>query len=67
MDDNTDRAFISKYVDTMLSVNSLALRKYLKEVTPDVNSTFNYTCDSCGHEHPKMALPIDVGFFWPGA
>jgi hypothetical protein len=67
VDDNTDRAFINKYVDTMLSVNSLALRKYLKEVTPDVNSTFNYICDSCGHEHPKMALPIDVGFFWPGA
>ena len=64
---NEDRAFINNYVDNMLSRDSLALRTYLKEVTPDVDTTFEFTCPHCGHEVEKMALPIGVGFFWPGA
>jgi len=65
VDDNSDKNYISKFVDSMLSVNSLALRKYLKEVTPDIDTTFEFTCPHCGHEQDKMALPINVGFFWP--
>ena len=66
VDDNTDRVFISKFVDSMLSGNSLALRKFLKEVTPDIDTTFGYECPHCNYEQEKMALPIGVGFFWPG-
>jgi hypothetical protein len=65
VDGNTDKLFISKFVDNMLSVNSLALRKYLKEVTPDIDTTFGFTCPHCSYEQEKMALPIGVGFFWP--
>ena len=66
VDGNTDRFFISKFVDGMLAVNSLALRKFLKKVAPDINTTFNHTCSSCGHEQENIQLPIGVGFFWPG-
>lgn len=65
VDGNTDRAFIGKFVDSMLAVNSLALRKFLKEVTPDIKTVFDYTCPSCGHEQEGAQLPIGVGFFWP--
>ena len=66
VDGNSDKAFINKFVDNMLSVNSLALRKFLKEATPDTDTTFHYSCDACEYEQPKMAMPIGVGFFWPG-
>ena len=57
---------INKTVDTMLSRDSLSLRTYLKESTPDINTTFTFSCSNCDHEQENMALPIGVGFFWPG-
>lgn len=65
-DGQTEMNAISKSVDNMLSRDSLALRQYLKEITPDIDTTFEFTCTSCGYEQEKMALPIGVGFFWPG-
>jgi predicted RNA-binding Zn-ribbon protein involved in translation (DUF1610 family) len=66
VDGNEDRGFINSYVDNMLSRDSLALRKHLKEVTPDIDTTIYFECPHCGHEASNMQLPIDVGFFWPG-
>ena len=66
VDGNEDRAFINGFVDNMLSRDSLALRNHLKETTPDIDTTFAYECPACSYEIPKMQLPIDVGFFWPG-
>jgi hypothetical protein len=66
VDGESDEAYINKFVDNMLSRDSLALRKHLKECTPDVDTTIYYECGSCGHEVTNMQLPIDVGFFWPG-
>lgn len=62
----TDRLVINKFVDNMLSRDSLALRNHLKEVTPDIDTTFEFVCPHCQFEVEKMALPIGVGFFWPG-
>ncbi len=66
IDGNEDRAFINKSVDNMLSRDSLALRSYLKEATPDIDTTFSFECPHCQHEVEKMAMPINVNFFWPG-
>lgn len=66
IDGNADRAFISKTVDSMLAINSLALRKFLKKVTPDLNTVFDDVCPHCSHEQEGVQLPIGVGFFWPG-
>jgi predicted RNA-binding Zn-ribbon protein involved in translation (DUF1610 family) len=61
----TDTKEIGKSVDNMLSRDSLALRSHLKEVTPDIDTTFSFTCPHCDFVQEKMALPIGVGFFWP--
>lgn len=66
VDGNEDKGVINKFVDSMLSRDSLELRKYLKEVTPDIDTTFGFECPHCQFEQEKMALPIGVGFFWPG-
>ena len=65
VDGNSDAA-TSTFVSSMLAVDSLALRKFLKEITPDIDTTFNYTCPHCGHENERIQVPIDVSFFWPG-
>lgn len=61
-----DQAAINKFVDSMLSRDSLAFRTYLKEITPDIDTTFTFTCPHCEYENDKMAMPITVGFFWVG-
>ena len=67
VDGNNDTAVINKFVDNMLSRDSMQFRKHLKEVTPDIDLTFQFACDSCDHVDDKMTLPLGVSFFWPGA
>lgn len=66
IDGNTDSAEIFKFSQNMLSRDSLALREFLKKITPEVDTSFHYQCENCGHENHKMAVPITVSFFWPG-
>lgn len=67
VDGNRDKVTINKFVDNMLSVDSLAFRKHLKEYTPDIDLTFSFACGACDHVDDKMMLPLGVSFFWPGA
>jgi hypothetical protein len=67
VDGNTDKTMIAEFAKNMLSRDSLALREYLKKVTPDIDTTFAFDCNSCDYENLKMAVPITVQFFWPGA
>jgi len=66
IDGDEDRMTISNAVKSMLAIDSLALRKFLKEVTPEIDTTFSFVCPHCGHENEKIQVPIDVSFFWPG-
>lgn len=67
INNETDRKVITSFVDTQLtSRDSLALRQFIRKVTPDIDSTFNFTCNSCGHEE-RVAVPITANFFWPDA
>lgn len=66
IDGNTDKAEIHKLSQNMLSRDSMVLREFLKNNTPDIDTTFHHECDNCGHQTPKMAMPITVQFFWPG-
>lgn len=65
VDGDQSRAAINKCVDGMLSRDSLALRTYLKECTPDIDTSFSFSCQNCGHEQ-IMTVPFGVSFFWPG-
>ena len=64
LDGNPDRSIIKKFVDNMLSIDSLELRKGLLKVTPDVDMKFQFECKECSYSE-RMALPLGVSFFWP--
>ena len=57
---------IRNFVDTgLLAVDARALRKYYNDVSPDINTRFDFV-DSKGEEK-EASLPIGVSFFWPDA
>lgn len=61
----TDRPAIRRFVnDELLSRDSLALRTFMREGTPDIDTTFDFTCSGCGLER-KEETPLGVNFFWP--
>lgn len=65
IDGDTDRMRIKNFIDTQLTAkDSLALRRYIREVTPDMDMNFNFTCPECGHS-AKMNIPLGASFFWP--
>jgi hypothetical protein len=68
IDGNTDTSAINHFVDNELfAQDSKALRAHIKDISPDVDLTFDYECPACGHKKDGMTIPIDVNFFWPGA
>lgn len=66
VDGNTDVNFIRNFIDReLLSRDSLALRRYINTITPDIKMEFVFECPSCNYEDLSMAMPMEVGFFWP--
>ena len=65
IDGDTDKATIREFVDTeLLAVDSRALRNYIKDVSPDVDLTFNFEGED-GTIVNNVQIPIGVTFFWP--
>jgi len=65
IDGDMDKVKIKSFVDSQLSAkDSLALRRHIREVTPDLDMTFNFVCPECGHQE-KMSVPLGASFFWP--
>jgi len=64
VDGEEGRAIINKFVETMRSADSLALRKEIQRIAPDVESSFFFTCEECGFED-TVDIPLGIGFFWP--
>lgn len=62
---NSDKKFIREFVDNhMVSRDSLAFRKHLKQISPDIDSSFEFTCSECDHKE-RSGVPMTVQFFWP--
>ena len=61
---DSDRGKIKQFVDTLLSIDSLALRRRIAELTPDMDMNFDFVCEECSHTE-RMAIPLTVQFFWP--
>ena len=60
-----DRNEINSFVENeFISRDSLAFRKNLDLVTPDVDMTHFFECGECGHED-SVQIPLTVEFFWP--
>ena len=65
IDGDTDKATIREFVDTeLLAIDSRALRNYIKDMSPDVDLTFNFEGED-GTVINNVQIPIGVSFFWP--
>ena len=63
VDGNTDRNTIREFVDfNMLATDSRALRKQIKDVSPDINLTAKIMIDNVEED---IDIPINLNFFWP--
>ena len=66
LDENTDRKFISDFVDNeFLALDARAYRKYVDSITPDIELKFDYTSQTGNHH--SMDVPLGTEFFWPAA
>ena len=64
VDGDTKKASIDGFVDNeFLSIDSIAFRSYIKDITPDVDMTSTYT-DENG-ERKEFTVPMTVTFLWP--
>lgn len=62
---NRDKKTIREFVDTaLLAVDSIALRKHIKEVSPGMDMTFTFV-GSDGYVQEGVSLPLGVSFFYP--
>ena len=63
--ENEDRGFINKWVkNNLLARDSRALRKYIKEISPDLDLKYEFTSDITG-ETEALDIPFGIGFFYP--
>ena len=63
-DNNTEK--IRMFVDNMLLSDSRALRKYINEISPDLNMVFSYE-DSKGDIVEGVSMPMNINFLYPDA
>lgn len=63
---NTDKAFISRFVQNIPGKDSLALSKHMDGNEPSVEMVFEFQCSDgeCGHTE-VLDIPLGVGFLWP--
>lgn len=59
-----ERGKISSAVMNMRSQDSRALRKYIKDIEPDLNMTEEVTCPHCNQEEVHN-IPMGIEFLWP--
>jgi hypothetical protein len=65
VDGNNDRGFITKWVqNSFLALDTKAFRKYVKEISPDMDLKFNFTSELTGEEE-ALDIPFGAGFFYP--
>jgi hypothetical protein len=67
VDGNTDKIVIRNFVDNqLLSRDSIALRSDIKKNSPDLDMTFDFTCEHCNNSE-RMDVPMTAQFFWPNS
>lgn len=65
VDGNTDRAFINKWVsNNLLAKDSRFFRNYVRQLSPDLDLTFNFVSELTGEEE-ALDIPFGIDFFYP--
>ena len=62
IDGDTDKNNIRSFVEQMLAQDSRALRKYIKDISPDINLSTKVKIDGVEED---IDIPISLSFFWP--
>jgi len=66
IDGKTDKKYIDNTIDNeILAMDLREFRKYVTNITPDIEMKFDYTSQT-GNVH-SMDIPLRVEFFWPAA
>jgi hypothetical protein len=61
-----EKSAVREFVDTkLLARDSRALRKYIGEIQPDVDLSYDYENDN--GDIINVPIPIGISFFWPDA
>lgn len=62
---NRDAGYISNFIaNQLLAADSKGLRKYMNEIVPDIDLSFDYTSPFTG-ETEALKVPIGIDFFYP--
>lgn len=65
VDDNETRAYLNKWIQNeFLALDTKAFRKYVKEISPDMDLTFKFTSELTG-ETEALDIPFGASFFYP--
>jgi hypothetical protein len=59
---DADKNNIRSFTEQMLAQDSRALRKYIKDISPDINLTYKMDVKDGGED---IDIPISLSFFWP--
>lgn len=59
-----DPQSIKQISDNMVASDARALRSVIKQLTPELDMTQNFSCENCGHEE-ELEVPLTAEFFWP--
>ena len=60
--DDTDKSTINEFTQNLLARDSVTLRNYIKEISPDIDLTSEV---EIGGETVSVSIPLTVEFFWP--
>ena len=65
VDGNGDRSYINKWIQNeFLARDTKAFRKYVKDISPDLDLTFQFVSDITG-ETEALDIPFGINFFYP--
>jgi hypothetical protein len=65
VDGKEDRGYINKWIlNEFLALDTKAFRKYVKQITPDMDLTFVFTSELTG-ETEALDIPFGINFFYP--
>ena len=62
-EDKTIRQFVDK---ELMAIDSRALREYIYELSPDIDTNVMFECEHCDYED-VIHVPMTAEFFWPNA
>ncbi len=60
----TDKPQVNQFVEMMPLKDSIVLKKFYKQITPNVELKYDFACKSCGYEQ-ELEVPLGAEFFWP--